>query len=91
MGLTCYFKFKFRDNYSIALRVEEFDDKDGFRTGIIQKLTGITLSPSVNLNKNLILRSDLRYDKSNVNTFEDKNNKMKESQFTTGLNIIYVF
>jgi len=89
--LTCYFKFKFRDNYSIALRVEEFDDKDGFRTGIIQKLTGITLSPSVNLNKNLILRSDLRYDKSNVNTFEDKNNKMKESQFTTGLNIIYVF
>jgi hypothetical protein len=90
-GLAGYLKYKISDNYSIALRGEEFDDRSGLRTGATQKLTEITLTPSVNLNSNLVLRCDLRYDKSDINTFADKDNIPKDSQVTVGLNLVYIY
>jgi hypothetical protein len=91
LGFAGYLKYKISENYSIAIRGEEFDDKNGTRTGIIQKLTEITLTPSVNLNNSLILRFDLRYDKSDVKSFTDQDNIPKDSQVTVGLNLIYIY
>lgn len=79
------------DKYSIALRSEEFDDRKGVRTGATQKLKELTLTPSINLNNSLILRCDLRYDRSDVKTFADKDNIPKDSQVTVGLNLVYIF
>jgi hypothetical protein len=90
-GLALYFKYQINDNYSFALRGEQFNDQDGIRTGVVQKLYSITLTPSVNLNENLMLRGDIRYDKSDVQLFADDNNGTRGSQFTIGLNLIYVF
>ena len=90
-GLTGYFKYIINKIYSIALRCEEFDDKYGIRTGTVQKLTAITFTPSVNLNNSLILRSDLRFDKSDENVFTDNNSRLTDLQITAGLNLIYIF
>jgi hypothetical protein len=91
LGLAGYLKYKISDNYSIAIRGEEFDDRSGLRTGITQRLTELTLTPSMNINYNLILRCDLRFDKSDVKSFTDKDNYPIDSQFTAGLNLIYIF
>jgi hypothetical protein len=90
-GLAVYFKYKFNDSYSVALRAEQFNDRDGNRTGIVQNLTGITLTPSLDLKKNLIFRSDFRYDISNVDVFKNKSSQPKPSQLTIAFNVIYVF
>lgn len=90
-GLAGYLKYKINDNYSIAVRGEEFEDRSGLRTGATQNLTEITITPSVNLNNSLVLRCDLRYDKSNVKSFTDKDNIPKDSQITVGLNLLYIF
>jgi Putative beta-barrel porin-2, OmpL-like. bbp2 len=91
LGLAGYLKYKISGKYSIALRGEEFDDRSGLRTGTTQRLTELTLTPSVNINNNLIFRCDLRYDKSDVKSFTDKDNFPIDTQITVGLNLIYFF
>lgn len=91
IGLAGYFKYKFSNNFSIALRGEEFDDKNGIRTGVIQKLKEFTITPAINLNSSLILRSDLRYDKSDIKSYTNENNIPKDSQVTVGLNLVFIF
>jgi len=89
-GAAVYAKAQFTNLFSLALRAELFDDKDGVRTGKKQKLTGFTLTPALNLADGLVLRTDLRYDSSNELVF-NKEGKMEKSQLTLGLNLLFAF
>ena len=44
-GISGIVKYDINDTYSISVRGESFDDKDGFRTGTTQKLTEVTVTP----------------------------------------------
>ena len=85
-GLAGIVKYDFNDRYSLAVRGEYFDDKDGFRTGTVQKLKEVTVTPEIRLTGGVILRPEYRHDESDKQSFD---NKTKKSQDTLALAAMY--
>ncbi len=85
-GVSGIAKYDFNDTYSLSVRGESFDDKDGFRTGTIQKLTEVTVTPEIRLASGLILRPEYRHDTSDKESFD---NGTKKSQDTVALGMMY--
>jgi hypothetical protein len=90
-GMAGYVNFKFSPKWRIALRAEQFDDKDGFRTGLIQKWKEATLTLAYMPSKNAELRAEVRGDSSDVDAFIQSDGTAKKSQQSVGLEAIYKF
>jgi len=75
---------------ALSLRGESFDDRDGARTGTSQSLREITLTPEVRLGPSLLVRGDLRVDRSNHSVFE-KRGGTSDSQTTVLVSVLYSF
>lgn len=75
---------------ALSLRAEAFDDRDGARTGTAQKVDEFTLTPEARLAPHLLLRSDLRVDRSDHPVFE-KGAGHTDTQPTILLNLLYDF
>ncbi len=73
------------------VRAEQFDDKDGFRTGVIQKWKEGTLTLAYMPAKSVELRGEVRSDSSNKSSFNQPNGTTKKSQDSVGLEAIYKF
>jgi hypothetical protein len=72
-GGALYLNYTLSDRWSASLRGELFHDKDGYRTGVIDPATGkgqtwkeLTLTLGYAPTKNMLLRFEGRYDKSDV-------------------------
>jgi hypothetical protein len=89
-GFAGYLRINASEKFSLSLRGEMFDDKDGLRTGVVQKLTEITITPEFRATKNFIVRGDFRLDGSDKNVFQ-KGSDYTGSQSTAALNFLYVF
>lgn len=89
-GLAGYFRLNLAEDFSASVRLEQFEDKDGIRTGVAQKLQEITLTPELHPAEHFIIRCDLRFDKSDQNVFQ-KNISWQKTQTTAGINFIYRF
>ena len=85
-GISGIVKYDINDTYSISVRGESFDDKDGFRTGTAQKLTEVTVTPEIRLAGGLVVRPEYRHDSSDKQSFD---NGTKKSQDTIALNAMY--
>ncbi len=85
-GFAGIVKYDINDKYSVAVRGEYFDDKDGVRTGTAQKLKEVTLTPEIRLNGGLIVRPEYRHDISDKQAFD---NSTKKSQDTIALGVMY--
>ncbi len=85
-GLAAIVKYDINDTYSVAVRGEYFDDKGGSRTGTVQKLKEVTLTPEIRLAGGLILRPEYRHDMSDQQSFD---NGTKKSQDTLALGAMY--
>ena len=85
-GVSAIAKYDFSDTYSLALRGEYFDDKDGVRTLTVQKLTEVTITPTIKLAGGLVLMPEYRHDTSNKQSFD---NGTKKSQDTIALGAMY--
>ncbi|MDA8422684.1 MAG: porin [Nitrospiraceae bacterium] len=85
-GFAGIVKYDFTDMYSLSVRAESFDDADGFRTGIKQTLTEVTVTPELRLAGGLILRPEYRHDSSDKRSFD---NGTKKSQDTLALGAMY--
>jgi hypothetical protein len=85
-GIAGIVKYDFSDTYSLAVRAESFDDKDGFRTGTVQKLKEVTVTPEIRLAGGVILRPEYRHDTSDKQSFD---NNTKKSQDTLALGVMY--
>jgi hypothetical protein len=85
-GFSGIVKYDINDTYSISVRGESFDDKDGVRTGTAQKLTEVTVTPEIRLSGGIILRPEYRHDSSNKESFD---NGTKKSQDTIALGAMY--
>jgi len=62
---------------------------DGIRTGLIQKLQEVTLTPSFRLTPQVILRGDVRIDQSDEKVFE-KGIGRTHTQPTISVNVLYI-
>ena len=85
-GLAGIVKYDFNDKYSLSARGESFDDTDGFRTGTIQKLTEVTVTPEIRFAGGLIVRPEYRHDSSDKQSFD---NGTKKTQDTVALGAMY--
>ena len=91
-GIAGYAKYDFTDWFSTSIRAEYFDDRDGVRTGIAQKLKEITITPEFRIVKNLLLRPEYRHDWSNKDGFDSQNTTLsKKSQDTVALGVMYTW
>ncbi len=89
-GLAGIVKYDFSEKYSLAVRGEYFDDKDGARTGTAQKLKEVTVTPEIRLNGGVILRPEYRHDWSDKETFDIVGAAAtKKSQDTLALGVMY--
>lgn len=89
-GLAGYVNYKFSDALRVSLRAETFDDKDGYRTGTVQKLDEYTLTAGYAPAANLELRAELRQDKSDQKPFTDGGNPT-DKQRLFALEAVYKF
>lgn len=85
-GISGIVKYDISATFSIAVRAEQFDDKDGVRTGAAQKLTEYTVTPEIRLANGLIVRPEYRHDSSDKESFD---NGTKKSQDTIALGVMY--
>jgi hypothetical protein len=85
-GFAGIVKYDINDTFSVAVRGEIFDDKDGVRTGTVQKLKEMTLTFETRLSGGLILRPEYRHDSSDKQSFD---NGTKKSQDTLALGAMY--
>jgi len=85
-GAAGIVKYDFSDKYSLSVRGETFGDKEGFRTGMVQRVKEVTVTPEIRLSGGLVLRPEYRHDSSDVASFD---NGTKKSQNTVALGAMY--
>jgi hypothetical protein len=91
-GLAGYANYQINDQWRISLRGEYFDDRDGYRTGVVQKWKEATLTVGYTPIKNLELRGELRGDRSNASAFVNSDGvTASNNQRSVGLEAIYKF
>ena len=89
-GGAAYFRRDFSSGFSLALRGEVFDDRDGARTGTRQELKGLTLTPALEISKHCVVRGDLRQDWSDEDVFERRSD-LVDSQTTASVALLLFF
>lgn len=87
-GAAGYLRFNATERFALAARCEEFNDRNGARTGGATKLREATLTPEVRLDEHVVLRVDLRRDWSDKAVFEKRSGDAKE-QSTALVNLIW--
>ncbi len=91
-GIAGYVKYQINGQWSLGGRGEYFDDKDGYRTGLVQKWKEVTLTLAYQPIKALELRAEVRADHSNVAAFlNSSGTSAKNSQKSLGLQALYKF
>ncbi len=85
-------KYDVSELFSVALRYEYFDDRDGVRTGTAQKLQEVTFTPQFTLARNLLLRPEYRHDWSTEQSFPARSDgNKKKNQDTIALGVMYTW
>ena len=89
-GFAGYIRANLLSKFAVSFRAEQLEDKDGVRTGVIQKLREVTVTPEYRPAEHLVLRGDIRLDSSDRNVFQ-KGGGWTDSQPTVSLNFIYTY
>jgi len=90
-GLAGYVNFLLTDTWRLSLRGEYFDDKDGYKTGVVQKWKEGTVTLAYLPAKNMEIRGEVRGDRSDVASFMKSDGTASKSQSSYGLEAIYKF
>lgn len=91
-GWAGYVNYQIDERWRVSLRGEYFDDRDGYRTGLVQKWKEATLTVGFTPVKNLELRAEIRGDRSNVPAFVNSNGTTaSNNQNSFGVQAIYKF
>jgi len=77
-GAAGYVNYQVNDQWRLSVRAEYFDDKDGYRTGVIQKWKEATATVAYLPTKFIEIRGEIRGDKSDSNAF------VKDASFFVG-------
>jgi hypothetical protein len=88
-GLAGYLHTGITKKVSLNLRAEVFADPDGARTGVAQTLKEMTATPEFRINKYVIVRGDVRFDRSNRSGFFKRTGCARQ-QLTTMINLLLV-
>jgi len=90
-GLAGYVTYSISDAWRLAVRAETFDDKDGYRTGVVQKWREGTVTLAYLPSKSIELRGEVRADRSDVSSFVQTDGSAGKSQNSVALQALYKF
>ena len=91
-GFAGYANYQVNDQWRVSLRGEYFDDKDGYRTGVVQKWKEATATLAYLPNKNLELRAEVRGDRCDHDAFLKANSTTPiNNQRSFGIEMLYKF
>ena len=91
-GYAGYLKYKFSDTWNFLLRYEDFDDKDGYRTGVVQKWKETTVALAFTPTKTAEIRFEVRDDTSNKSSFANKEGTgLSSGQDSYAVEFLYKF
>ncbi len=91
-GVAAYVNWKFAEKWRVAGRIEQFDDKNGFRSGLTQKWGEVTATLAYMPSASTELRGELRYDKSDAAAaFRMPDGSLDDNQHSVGVQAIYKF
>lgn len=91
-GIAAYLHHSFNDKWSATLRLEHFDDQNGYRTGVIQKWEEGTLTVAYTPDAVHEYRLEGRVDSSNKSAFVDRDfNGTRKSVSTFGAQFLWKF
>jgi hypothetical protein len=90
-GLAGYVNYSISDTWRVSFRAEYFDDKDGYRTGVVQKWKEGTATIAYMPTKSVEFRGEFRTDKSDSSTFAQTSGAAKSDQSSVGLEALYKF
>jgi hypothetical protein len=91
-GFAGYANYQFNDQWRLSFRTEAFNDKQGYRTGVIQKWKENTLTVAWLPIKPVELRAEIRRDRSNVASFLDVDGVTgRNTNNSYGLQFLYKF
>ena len=91
-GFAGYANYQFSEQWRASLRGEYFDDKDGYRTGVLQKWKEATATVAYLPNKNLELRAEVRGDRSDKDAFLKSDGKtLSKTERSFGVELLYKF
>jgi Putative beta-barrel porin-2, OmpL-like. bbp2 len=91
-GLAAYLNYQLNDQWRVSLRGEYFDDKDGYRTGLVQKWKEGTVTLAYLPAKAWEIRGEFRADKSDRDAFLKSDGvTATDTQRSFGLEVLYKF
>ena len=71
LGAGAFARYAFTDRHAVAIRAEQFRDRDAGITGAGQTLREATLTYELRPREHLILKFETRYDRSTARVFAD--------------------
>ena len=91
-GIAGYLNYQINEQWRLSLRGEYFDDKDGYRTGVVQKWKEGTLTVAYLPAKAWEIRAEVRADKSDTSAFlKSDGATATDKQQSFGLEVLYKF
>lgn len=91
-GWAGYVNYQFNDQWKLSFRAEDFNDRDGYRTGVAQKWQEGTLTLAWLPTKPIELRAEVRRDHANVASFVDRDGVTgRNNNSSYGLQFLYKF
>jgi hypothetical protein len=89
-GIAAYARLAGHGGLALSVRGETFEDLDGSRTGVAQRLRELTLTPEARVSSHMVVRGDLRFDHSDHSVFEHRDGT-SVSQTTALIGVLYSF
>lgn len=91
-GIAAYVNYAFSDQWRVSIRAEQFDDKDGYRTGFVQKWKEVTATIGYAPSESTEFRFEVRNDSSNEDVFsKSEGNDVSDSQNSVAVQALYKF
>ena len=89
-GFAAYLRFGLGSRMALNLRGGLFDDEDGARTGVAQKLSEGTATLEYKIGHGFLVRGEVRHDHSDKAVF-DKDGGLDRNQTTLAGNLIFAY
>lgn len=80
-AIAAYLHYQ-KEKWGATVRAEMFDDADGYRTGVEQQLSEVTLTGHLYLAEGYEFRPEFRYDMSDEDVFVDGDGEATDKQMT---------
>lgn len=90
-GVAGYVNYSFSPKWRATVRAEYFNDKDGYRTGLVQKWKEATLTVAYIPDPHMELRGEVRGDRSDQAAFVTTDGTAKKTQQSVGVEALYKF